>query len=137
MASNPLIIGPFDIEAILKQYASDFRRNASAGTPQLLFHLMADGVFWSDEFPDRLPWELENVRRVVINHRTSLLTGEKGTYPEVWEVARRHFPRWIGFDTERSTPQPELARRIARLRRVYQRGIDRFFAEGGGFESLV
>jgi hypothetical protein len=70
---------------------------------------------------------------VVINHRTSLLSGEEGQFPEVWAWAKQYFPRWIGFSAERCSYEPVLADRIRRIRRVASRGIERFFANPDPF----
>ena len=93
------------------------------------YHVLADAVYWTDEFPAKMDWDLENAFRLVLNHRTSLLTGEEARFPEAWTFARRYFPRWIGFKEERCTFNSEIADRIARIRRVSKRCIERLFTE--------
>ncbi len=126
-----MLTDTFDVEHIMKRYRSRFRRRWWVFRPRMEYHVFADAVYWTDEFPVNIQRDLENAFRVVLHHRTSLLTGKQGRFPKAWDLAVRYFPRWIGFKQERCTFNPELADRIARIRRVSNRCIERSFAEFG------
>ncbi len=119
----------FDIKQILKRHQSGFRRRRGVLQPKMEYHMLADAVYWTDDFPVNIHCDLENAFRLVLNHRTSLLTNERGRFPEAWALARQYFPRWIAFEDERCRFNPEFADRIARIRRVSNRRVERFFAE--------
>ena len=36
----------------------------------------------------------------------------------IFEMAKRNYPDWIGFDKSRSSYNPEIAERILRIRKV-------------------
>lgn len=118
------------------QFMRALRDNRSKWLPSpadphatLEYHLFADAVFWSDEFPRPMNSDLENAFRMVLNHRTSLLCGEVGKFPAAWNLARECYPSWPGFQSERCTASPELADRIQRIRRVSEWRIKRFDAD--------
>jgi hypothetical protein len=119
----------FDIPAILQQHRERFRRGAWQLRPKMEYHVLADGVFWTDEFPANMPWDLENAFRLVINHRTSLLTGDSGRFDEAWTLAQKYFPGWIGFARKRCSFNAQLADRIARIRRVSNWRIEKLSKE--------
>ena len=114
-----------NVLAELRSYRGKWGTFPAAETPKLEYHVMADAVFWSDEFPRPTPGELENAFRLVINHRTSLLLGEEGRFSEVWNVAKDCYPYWPGFRMDRCTSNAEIADRIKRIRRVSSWKIDR------------
>ncbi len=113
MASNA-----FDAPSILERNRDSFPSGRWLVSPKMEYHVFADAVFWADEFPAEMPTELENAFRLVLNHRTSLLVGEIGRFDEVWAVAQKYFPSWVGFAQERCSYDPEIADRIRRIRRV-------------------
>ena len=117
------------VEAALRRHASGFRRRCWRFKPEMQYHLFADAVFWVDEYPIAHDPDLEDAFRLVLNHRTSLLTGSEGKVPQVWQLARQCFPKWIGFRRSRCTFNPKTAERIARIRRVAAWRIKRCFAE--------
>jgi hypothetical protein len=120
----------------LSKYAQALRDNrtkwfplAADPTSKLEYHVFADAVYWDDEFPRPIDADLENAFRMVINHRTSLLCGDVGRFPEVWALAKECYPQWPGFLPERCTANVELANRIRRIRRVSVWRMDRIEKE--------
>lgn len=118
------------------QYMQALRDNRTKWLPlpadpqaTLEYHFFADAVYWSDECPSHLDFDLESAFRMVLNHRTSLLCGEVGRFPAVWNLARECYPTWPGFRSERCTANPELADRIQRIRRVSAWRMKRFNAD--------
>jgi hypothetical protein len=94
----------------------------------LEYHLFADAMYWTDELKG-LPGELDDAFRMVLNHRTSLVLGEVGRFPLVWQAAKECFPHWVGFHSERCAANAEIADRIRRIRRVSVRQLERWAAD--------
>lgn len=101
---------------------------------KLEYHLLADAVYWDDEFQG-FPSEIDDAFRMVLNHRTSLLAGEDGRFPDVWQTSKECFPQWVGFRPERCTANAEISDRIQRIRRVSEWRIKRWEAEPRNLES--
>ena len=116
----------------LRNHRGKWGSFAPAAAPKLEYHVFADAVFWNDELPRPIPTELDDAFRLVINHRTSLLLGEAGQFPEVWNVAQECYPDWPGFLPDRCASNPEIADRITRIRRVSNWMIERHFANDFG-----
>lgn len=96
------------------------------------YHVLADGVFWDDEGLREIEWELSNAFRFVINFRTKLITNSNEPnefYQQIYKLAQRYFPNWIGFKKERCSHNEELAERIERIRKVSGWKIDKTFKE--------
>lgn len=123
---------PILVDALLKHQEKRVPLIADPAA-KLEYHLFADAIYWSDEL-EGLPGELDDAFRVVLNHRTSLLAGEAGRFPEVWEAAQKYFPQWIGFRPERCAANADIAERIIRIRRVSARQMDRWSADGKNAE---
>ena len=123
---SDVIVTMDDYLAALRAHRRDWAPSPPDAAAKLEYHLFADAVFWSDEFPRPIPTELEDAFRMVINHRTSLLLGERGRFPEAWNIAQECYPDWPGFLPERCSANPEVADRIARIRRVSSWRIKRF-----------
>jgi hypothetical protein len=90
---------------------------------------LADGLYWSDEFPVLEDELSDDLIRFLIHYRTSLILGRPAKKLEVyWNEARRLFPQWIGFDPARCTPNPELQRLHKELREKalaeFMEGVD-------------
>ena len=112
----------------LRKHRGKWGSFAPDAAPKLEYHVFADAVFWSDELPRPIPGELDDAFRLVINHRTSLLLGETGRFPEVWNVAKECYLDWPGFRSDRCNANAEIADRITRIRRVSNWMIERHFA---------
>jgi hypothetical protein len=114
---------------VLQNYQGKWGSFSPSAAPKLEYHVFADAVFWSDELPRPIPTDLEDSFRFVINHRTSILLGETGQFPEVWNAAKECYPDWPGFLPYRCTANAEIAERIKRIRRVSAWRIQRAFAD--------
>jgi hypothetical protein len=88
------------------------------------YHMLADALYWSDEFPESgLPWAVENYMRMVLRYRTTLLLGSPDPkWKPYWEEATKQFPKWIGFEHERTTESEEWKRIFLQLRGPTGRG---------------
>src|SRR5690349_17678412 len=87
--------GGADVTDYARPYLSALRDQTGKWMPlspdaaaTFVYHVLADAVFWSDEFPPSISPELENAFRLVINHRTSLLLDEQARFQDVWDVAK-------------------------------------------------
>ena len=94
------------VEAVLRRHAR--RLNARWWRWDLLgpsYHLLADALVWADEVP---LWgkrsEVEDALRVLWHYRTGLILGEARPFTELWELAKRLFPDWVGFHSSRCRP---------------------------------
>lgn len=85
---------------------NDVQRRDSA---ELRYHILADGIYWSDEIPEGLTGDAEDCIRILLRYRTSMITGRPEKRFEVfWTSAKRAFPDWIGFDENRVHPSEEV-----------------------------
>ncbi len=116
-------------ETVFAAHGSTLRRKLWVLKPRMEYHVLADAVFWTDEYPLASNFDVENAFRLILNHRTSLLTDEEGRFPDAWRIARKYFPQWIGFRQKRCTYDKETSHRITRIRRVSKWRINKFFAE--------
>lgn len=98
------------------------------------YHVLADGVFWTDENVVRTDWDLSNAFRLVLHHRTKIILGSEEGKDSMdckgaFELAKKHFPKWIGFKKERCSYNKELAERIRRIQRASAWKIDKTLKE--------
>ncbi|MEP0266859.1 hypothetical protein [Dokdonia sp.] len=105
------------------------------------YEIMSGAFIWEDEGL----WEHRNHHLVdafkyVINHRMTLVVGpnnnddvgvmrSKRFDKKIFEMAKRHFPNWIGFDISRCSYDSELADRILRIKKVAAWKIQKSFNE--------
>ena len=87
------------------------------------------GAFiWDDEgLWDLKNHYLVNAFRYVINHRMKLIVGSENDVgfmrsynfdKQIFEMAKRFYPEWIGFDESRCSYNQELAERIIRIKKI-------------------
>lgn len=101
----------------------------SKNTNPKMEHEGLSGAFiWEDEGL----WDLRNHHladafKYVIHHRMKLVAGPDNDVgvmrsysfdKQIFEMAKKYFPDWIGFDESRCSYNPELAERIMRIRKV-------------------
>lgn len=92
------------------------------------YNVLADGVAWEDEGLFDCDPDLGNAFRSVIHYRTGLITGNtEGVDKRYFELAKKYFPDWIGFNEDRCSYNAEHADRIRRIRKVSSWKIDKFF----------
>jgi hypothetical protein len=106
--------------------------SSNTRNPKMEYHALADGFFWTDEGLTEIDWELSHAFRYVIHYRTSLITNSNKSNElcyQVYELAKKHFPNWVGFQKNRCTQNEELAARIERIRKVSKWRIDKSLNE--------
>jgi len=118
----------------LKQLFQDFEGALPEGMQQensvMKYNVLADGVYWTDEGLDGIHWELSNAFRLVLNYRTKLLTNEKNNENKSeYYLAKKYFPKWIGFSESRCSFNEELTSKIKRIQKVSNYKIDKAFKE--------
>jgi hypothetical protein len=67
------------------------------------YHLFADAIVWSDEYPDS-PGRMSefDCLKLLFRYRTTVLLGEPDLMLKpYWERALELFPNWAGFSPER------------------------------------
>ena len=96
--------------------------------PKVEYETMSGTFIWKDEGL----WELrnhnlQNAFKYVLNHRMQLIIGQdndvgimrsKNFDKSIFEMAKKIFPNWIGFDKSRCTFNSELGGRIHRIKNV-------------------
>lgn len=96
--------------------------------PKMEYETLSGAFIWEDEGL----WEhsnsyLQDAFKYVINHRMRLIVGldkdvgvmhSKSFDKKIYEMAKKHFPNWIGFDKSRCSYNPEFADRILRIKKV-------------------
>lgn len=96
--------------------------------PKIEYEAMSGAFIWEDEGL----WELrnhhlKNAFKYVLNHRMQLIVGQdndvvimrsKKIDKSIFEMAKKHFPNWIGFDKSRCVFNAALGDRIRRINNV-------------------
>lgn len=115
------------IEKTFKRHKGGLPTNSKEKNPKMEYAILADGVFWTDEGIDNMTVELDNMFRSVLHHRTCLLVGDQTSeYKDSYNLAKKYFPDWVGFSSERCTYNPIHAERIERIRKVSNYQFDKF-----------
>jgi hypothetical protein len=98
-----------DYLADLPKIADDMKRLKRSERAVVRYELLSGSLVWSDEFPKGTKASTDCLR-FVFRYRTSLILGEPDKPYEIfWNEAQRHFPDWIGFSPDRTSPSSELA----------------------------
>lgn len=120
------------------------RNKESLPTASTMSHpkMKIEGLSWAFTWEDEGLWELRNHRlqdafKYVIHHRMKLVVGptndvgvmrSKTFDKQIFNMAKRFFPDWIGFDVSRCSYNLEIADRMMRIRKVaewrFQKSLD-------------
>lgn len=123
------------VRKVFKKYGNKLPTKSNLENPKMEYHVLADAVVWEDEGIDLCHHKLENALRFALNYRTNLITTEnfepedrnsEKINKQVFELAKKYFPNWIGFNDDRCSYNPELSDRIQRIRKVSEWKIDKF-----------
>jgi len=96
-------------------------------TPKMEYEGLSGAIFWEDEGLWEINHHLADAFKYVIHHRMTLVVGSKNDVDvmrskdfdkQIFELAKKYFPNWIGFDASRCSYNSELADRIMRIRKV-------------------
>jgi len=101
---------------------------SKAINPKMEEEGMSGAFIWDDEGL----WELKNHHlldafKYVINHRMKLVVGSENDVgfmrsysfdKQIFKLAKRFHPDWVGFDKSRCSYNQELAERIIRIKKV-------------------
>ena len=96
--------------------------------PKIEYETMSGAFIWEDEGL----WELRNhdlqdAFKYVLNHRMKLIVKSdydvgvmrsKSFDKSIFEMAKKYYPNWIGFDKSRCTYNSKLRDRILRIKKV-------------------
>jgi len=96
--------------------------------PKMEYEGLSGAFIWEDEgLWENRNHHLKDAFKYVIHHRMKLIAGSdndvgvmrsKSFDKKIFEMAKKHFPNWIGFDKSRCSYDSELADRIMRIRKV-------------------
>lgn len=107
--------------------------------PKMQYEIMSGAFIWEDEGL----WECKNQQlmeafKYVINHRMKLIVGPNNEVEymhsydfdkQIYDLAKRFFPKWIGFDQSRCSYNKDLAKRIMRIHKVADWRLNRAINE--------
>ncbi|AUS06863.1 hypothetical protein [Pseudotamlana carrageenivorans] len=119
---------------VFKKYKNSLPTKSVSEKPKMDYHVLADAVVWNDEGIKKCNPELENALRYALNYRTSLIVDKNFEIKKknsnsigkrTFELAKKYFPNWIGFEKKRCEYNQELSDRIKRIRKVSEWKIER------------
>ncbi|MFC4632329.1 hypothetical protein ACFO3O_00305 [Dokdonia ponticola] len=102
--------------------------------PKMEYELMSGGFIWEDEGLWGMQRDLANAFRYVLHHRTKLVLGPINSMgimgsdnfdKQIFKMAQKYFPDWIGFHESRCSYNPELADRMMRILKVANWRMDK------------
>jgi hypothetical protein len=107
-------------------------------TPKMEYEVMSGAFIWEDEGLWEINPHLADAFKHVIYHRMTLVVGSKNDVgamrskkfdKQIFEMAKKYFPNWIGFDASRCSYNSDVADRIMRIRKVADWKLQRFLNE--------
>mgnify|MGYP007079439012 CR=1 FL=1 len=119
---------------VFKKFKNSLPTKFVSKNPKMDYHVLADAVVWNDEGIETCHPELENALRYALNYRTNLIVEENFNFKKenlnspgkrTFELAKKYFPNWIGFDKNRCEFNPQLSERIKRIRKVSEWKIEK------------
>lgn len=87
----------------------------------------SSAFIWEDEGLWEANYRLADAFKHVIHYRMQIVVGiqndvgimrSKNFDRQIFTMAKRYFPHWIGFDKNRCAYNPEIAERMIRIRKV-------------------
>ncbi|WP_299107147.1 hypothetical protein [uncultured Tenacibaculum sp.] len=134
----PRLFGSIAFPIALWWHRNSLPKNSSYTDPKMEYAILQDAVFWEDEGLERANPNIRNPFMHVIMHRTNLIVYPKNEIENtasdrfnkrIFNIAKKLFPDWIGFQEERCTYNPELSHRIKRIRKVSEWKLKKFLEE--------
>jgi hypothetical protein len=100
----------FDPSHVLNANAEHLNAiNAPQASPTIFYDMLSGGLVWSDETDKSTPTKVIWALRPIFAYRTGLILDRpRDEFKGHWEHAMSLFPKWVGFQTERRQPTPEL-----------------------------
>lgn len=106
--------------------------------PKMELEGLSGAFIWEDEGLWEINHHLADAFKYVIHHRMKLVVGSandvgamrsKNFDKQIFEMAKKYFPDWIGFDESRCSYNPELADRMMRIKKVGDRRFEKLLNE--------
>lgn len=100
---------------------------SSLENPKMQYEVFSGAFIWEDEGLWEAHYQLADAFKYVIHQRMKLIVGpnnDVGVFrsvkfdQQIFNMAKRFFPCWIGFEDSRCSYNPELAHRIMRIKKV-------------------
>ena len=95
--------------------------------PKMEYESFSGAFIWEDEGLWETNHLLADAFKYVIHYRMTLIVGSKNDVgvmrskkfdKQIFEMAKKYFPNWIGFDVSRCSYNTDVADRIMRIRKV-------------------
>lgn len=126
------------IKRRFKAHKNGLPKGSNIIDPKMEYDPLKGAVYWEDEGLLECGPDLASVLGPVVSYRTHLIT-----YPineienkdfnrfdkQIFSLAKRYFPDWIGFRQNRCSYNSELSDRIKRIRKVSEWKIDKVMNE--------
>lgn len=127
-----IIYQKFWVKKVFRKYKGCLPTKTEFKNPKMNYHILAGAVVWEDEGIEKCNSDLENAFRYVLLHRTNLICNEKSKIDKLnksnkktFDLAKKYFPLWIGFDDSRCSYNSKLSDRLKRIRKVSEWKIDK------------
>lgn len=100
---------------------------SSMENPKMKYEVFSGAFIWDDEGLWEAHYQLADAFKSVIHQRMKLIVGSDNNVgvfrsvkfdEQIFNMAKRFFPHWIGFQPDRCSYNPELAHRIMRIKKV-------------------
>lgn len=118
-----------DYFAHLERIAVEMDRTRVSPDAVIGYNVLADALFWSDEYPHDITGRIEQFDcvKLLLRYRTTLLLGSPDDlFRPYWERARELFPNWAGFSPARLIPSEELRSVYEHEEKRATRRLERF-----------
>ena len=101
--------------------------NSNNPQAKMEYEGMSGAFIWEDEGLWKANHKLQGVFAPVLSHRMQLLVGQENDLgffrskkfdKQIYQMAKKYFPKWIGFQESRNTFNTEIADRILRVKKV-------------------
>ncbi|MAW97060.1 MULTISPECIES: hypothetical protein [unclassified Leeuwenhoekiella] len=122
----------FVVKRVFKKYRNSLPTTTAYDNLKPKYHILAGSLVWEDEGIAECHPKLGNAFRYVLRYRTYLISRElsdtKNTNKrnkQTFELAKKYFPNWVGFDKSRCTYNAELVDRLKRFQKVSEWNIDK------------
>ena len=115
-----------DIETELMTISGQLNVLRPENQPELKYDVLSGAVYWSDELPAKAldrPKEYWCLQEVLRYRTTLILNCPDKELESVWNTAKKFFPDWPGFKSNRCQPNAEIA---AQYHEFHQRALDDF-----------
>lgn len=98
-----------DFANVLPSLIPKLRKLKHDSRASAIIDVMSGAFIWSDERLTDLTVAEMGCYRAILRYRTNRIVSEgDDRFSELWNELAREYPHWIGFDSARCNPSPDL-----------------------------